>query len=90
MRITKVDFYGVSDGKFIRYAVIVIDNAIVIRGVKLVRRPDNSILIAMPQRKKINDVYEDIVHPHNAAARQVIEQAVLSAWAAYPIVTTQK
>ncbi len=90
MRVTKIDFYGVSDGKFIRYAVIVIDNAIVIRGVKLVRRPDNSIWIAMPQRKKINDVYEDIVHPHNAEARHIIENAVLSAWAAYPRVVVEK
>ena len=90
MRITKVNFYGTSKGNFIRYAVIVIDGAIVVRGIKLIRKPDTSILVAMPSRKKIDDTHEDIVHPLNAEARQVIERAVLGAWAVFPYVRIEK
>lgn len=81
MKITQVDFYGEERGNFIRYATIVIDGAVVVRGLKLIRRAPASILIAMPSRKKIDDTHEDVVHPANSEARKIIEQAVLEAWA---------
>ena len=90
MRITSVQFYGESRGNFIRYAIIIIDDAIVVRGIKLIHKPDTSILVAMPSRKKMDDTHEDIVHPINTESRQVIEQAVLSAWAAFPRVVVRK
>ena len=80
MKITRVDFYGEERGNFIRYSTIIIDGAVVIRGLKLIRRPDATILIAMPSRKKMDDTHEDMVHPANAEARQIIESAVLDAW----------
>lgn len=78
--VTRVDFYGEERGNFIRYSTIIIDGAVVIRGLKLIRRPDATILIAMPSRKKMDDTHEDMVHPANAEARRVIESAVLDAW----------
>lgn len=80
MKITCVEFYGVERGSFLRYSTITIDGAMVIRGLKLIRRPDATILVAMPQRKRIDDTHEDMVHPANAEARKVIESAVLDAW----------
>lgn len=80
MKITRVDFYGEERGNFLRYSTIIIDGALVVRGIKLIRRPDATILIAMPSRKKMDDTHEDIVHPAGAEARRVIEQAVLDAF----------
>lgn len=90
MKITQVNFYGESRGNFIRYSAIVIDGAVVIRDLKLIRRADNSIMIAMPSRKKLDDSHEETVHPTNAEARQIIERAVLQAWAIFPTVMVEK
>ena len=90
MKISKVEFYGASNGNFIRYAVIVIDGAIVIRGVKLIRRPDNSIMVAMPSRKRLDETHEEICHPVNAESRDMIEHAILSAWSLFPRVVVEK
>mgnify|MGYP000063481748 CR=1 FL=1 len=80
MKITKVEFYGDERGNFLRYSTIEIDHAVVIRGLRLIRRPDTTIMISMPRRKRIDDTYEDVAHPANATARRVIEEAVLNAW----------
>ena len=80
MKITRVDFYGEERGNFLRYSTIIIDGAVVVRGIKLIRRPDTTILVAMPSRKKMDDTHEDMVHPANAEARQIIESAVLGAF----------
>jgi stage V sporulation protein G len=90
MKITKVEFFGEQRGNFLRYAVIVIDSALVIRGIKIIQRPDTTILIAMPSRKKIDETHEDIVHPINSEARDVIEKAVLLAWSKYPRAVVEK
>lgn len=90
MIITQVSFYGEQRGHFLRYCVIVIDAAIVIRGVKIIQRPDKSILIAMPSRKRVDDTYEDVVHPLNSDSRKIIEDAVLSAWSIFPRVVAEK
>ena len=90
MRISKVEFYGHGHGNFIRYAVIVVDGGIVVRGVKLIQRPDSTIMVAMPTRKKLDESYEEICHPVNAEAREIIERAVLAAWAKFPRVSVDK
>jgi DNA-binding cell septation regulator SpoVG len=90
MKITSVDFYGAGRGNFLRYAAIVIDGAIVLRGIKLIERPDRSILIAMPSQKKIDDTHEEIAHPVNHEARKALELAVLTAWATFPRVVVEK
>ena len=90
MKITQVDFYGLARGNFIRYASIVIDGAVVVRGLKLIRRRDGSILIAMPTLKKLDETYEEIAHPTSPESRQIIESAVLSAWSVFPCVVVEK
>ena len=80
MKITRVGFYGEGRGNFLCYSTIIIDGAVVVRGIKLIRRPDTTILVAMPSRKKMDDTHEDMVHPANAEARKIIEDAVLDAW----------
>jgi stage V sporulation protein G len=90
MKITSVNFYGEERGNFIRYSAIVVDGAIVIRDLKLIRRSDNTIMIAMPSKKLINESHEETVHPTNSASRKIIEEAVLGAWAKFPRVTIEK
>ncbi len=84
MRVTSVDFFGNTNGNFLRYAIIVVDDNIVIRGIKLIHRPDGKIMVAMPSRKKIDNTHEDIVHPINSQCREIIETAILSAWEKFP------
>lgn len=90
MKITSVAFYGESRGNFIRYSAIVIDGAVVVRDLKLIRRPDNSIMIAMPSKKRLDETHEETVHPTNSTARKIIEEAILGAWDKFPAVTTEK
>lgn len=90
MKITRVEFFGERHGNFLRYAVVVIDSALVIRGIKLIQRPDKTILVAMPNRKKMDDTYEDIVHPLNSESRRTIEQAILQAWSIFPRAVLEK
>lgn len=90
MRITKVEFYGTSRDNFLRYAVIVLDNCMVVRGLKLIRRPDDSIFVAMPSRKKTDDTYEDVIHPINTETRRIMEKTVLAAWDVFPYAGVKK
>ena len=90
MKVTRVLFYGEPRGNFLRYSTIVVDSDLVICGIKLINRTDGTILVAMPERKKIDDTYEEIVRPVNKESRKIIEDAVLSAWATFPRVLIEK
>jgi DNA-binding cell septation regulator SpoVG len=83
MKITRVEFFGEPKRNFIRYAVIVLDDSLVIRGLKLISRRDGSIFVAMPQIHGLNGP-QDIVYPSGPAARRAIEEAILTAWSKYP------
>jgi DNA-binding cell septation regulator SpoVG len=89
IKITWVEFFGESRQNFIRYATIVIDGGLAIKGLKLIRRPDKSILIAMPSRKKIDDTHEDIAYPISQECRDLIELEVLKAWDRLQTATSQ-
>lgn len=70
-------------------ASVVIDNAIVVKGIKVIEGP-NGLFVAMPSKPKKENgevvqengktVYNDIVHPISAEAREVFVKAILDAY----------
>ena len=57
---------------------ITIDDCLAVHDIRIIQGNDR-LFAAMPSRKD-NDVYRDIVHPINAAARQRLEDIILTAY----------
>ena len=84
MRITRVVFTGKPNNDFICYAEIEIDGVFCVRGLKLIRRPNKTIFVAMPSDKKMDGSYINIAFPKTSTARQTILDAVAEAWSVLP------
>jgi stage V sporulation protein G len=61
------------------FASITLDNAFVIRGLKVISG-NNGYFVSMPSRKRKDGTYQDIAHPINNETRKQIEDAVLDAY----------
>lgn len=57
-------------------ASFVIDNAFVVKDVKVIKRKDGSFFVAMPSTY-VNGEFRDICHPVTSRTRELIETAVL-------------
>ena len=57
---------------------ITIDNCLAVHDIRIIQG-NGRLFAAMPSRKD-NDVYRDIVHPITAAARQKLEDIILTAY----------
>ncbi len=75
VRIRKVN----AEGKMKAVVSVTIDNAFVVHDVKVVEGT-NGLFVAMPSRKTPEGEFRDIAHPISAAAREVIQSAVLKAY----------
>ena len=60
---------------------ITIDNCLAVHDIRIIQGNDR-LFTAMPSRKD-NDVYRDIVHPITTAARQKLEDIILTAYMAH-------
>lgn len=90
MNVTRVEFYGVHPRReFLAYALIVLDDVLVIKDLKLIQLVGR-VIVAMPSKKKIDNSHEDIIYPLSPAGRELIEQAVLRAWSMFPRVVTER
>lgn len=68
-----------QDGLLKAVANVTIDNMIAIHDIRVIQT-NGRMFIAMPN-KQINDgTYKDIVHPINQAGRDMITEAVISAY----------
>lgn len=76
MNITEVRVTLRDDAKLKAFASIVIDQAFVVRGLKIIEGK-NGLFVAMPSRKRKDGDYQDMVHPVNAEARRQLETVVL-------------
>ena len=81
MDITKVTLRPVAMNKVCAIASIVIDDVFVIHDLRVVNG-DKGVFVAMPSRKLPSGEFRDICHPINSEARQQIQEAVLSEFAA--------
>ena len=75
VRVRKIN----AEGKMKAVVSVTFDDAFVVHDVKVVEGM-NGIFVAMPSRKTPEGEYRDIAHPISAAAREVIQQAVLKAY----------
>jgi stage V sporulation protein G len=75
VRIRKVN----AEGKMKAVVSVTIDNAFVVHDVKVVEGT-NGLFVAMPSRKTPEGEFRDIAHPISAAAREIIQSAVLKAY----------
>ena len=75
VRVRKIN----AEGKMKAVVSVTFDDAFVVHDVKVVEGM-NGIFVAMPSRKTPEGEYRDIAHPISAAAREVIQKAVLKAY----------
>lgn len=68
-RITKLNG---KDSNLRAFATLIIDDAFVINGIKLMESKKGDIFMSMPSRKNTNGEYDDICFPITAEARAEI------------------
>ena len=68
-----------DDNKLKGFASITLENAFVIRGLKIIEGA-SGLFIAMPSRKRKDGTFQDIAHPINMATRQWMENLVVAAY----------
>lgn len=77
MNITDVRLRKVnSDGKMKAIASITIDDAFVVRDIRVIEG-QNGLFVAMPSRKTPDGEFRDIAHPITPEARELIQTAIL-------------
>ncbi len=81
MRITDAKVKKVNGTSRLKaVAEITIEGVFVVHELRVIEG-NNGLFVAMPSRQVGENVYKDIAHPINAETRQVIEDAVLKAYA---------
>ena len=79
MEITEVRLNLRSDEKLKGFANITIDNAFVIRGLKIISG-SKGLFVSMPSKRRPNGTFQDVAHPINKETRDMIENKVLEAY----------
>ena len=80
MNITDVQIEIVHADKLKAYVNIVLDNALVVKNMKVVDLPEKGLMVSMPNWKNKQGSYQDLVHPINSQARKLLEFTVLNAY----------
>lgn len=69
-------------GGFVTYVSIILDNILAVHRLKILKRKgDDTLMLAMPTRERMDGTHEDIFHPISAIARKEFEQQIFSSWA---------
>lgn len=79
MEITEIRITLRDDEKLKAFASITLDNALVIRGLKIIEG-SAGMFIAMPSRQRKDGTYQDVAHPINRETREWLESLVISAY----------
>ena len=79
MQITEVNVFPVNEERLKAYVTITIDNAFVIRDLKVING-NGGLFVAMPSKKRKDGQFKDIAHPLNQETRDIIEKAVFEAY----------
>lgn len=80
MQITDVRVRKVfEEGPMKAIVSVTFDNELALHDVKVINARDKYFVV-MPSRKNPDGTYRDIVHPINAAARNMLENAVINAY----------
>lgn len=76
MNITDVKIFIRDNNQLKAFANIVIDNAFIVRNIKLIEGK-NGLFVAMPSRKMKNGEFQDVAHPINTDVRTNLEQLII-------------
>ena len=79
MKITEVKVFAVNEDRLKAYVSITIDNAFVVRDLKIIQGT-SGLFVAMPSKKRKDGQFRDIAHPLNQETRTMIEDAVFEAF----------
>ena len=79
MNISEIRITLRDDNKLKAFASITLENAFVIRGLKIIEG-SSGLFIAMPSRKRKDGTFQDIAHPINASTRKWMENQVIAAY----------
>jgi stage V sporulation protein G len=75
MEITEVIVRPVTDERLKAYVSMTLDNALVIKDIKIVEGK-NGLFVSMPSRRRKNGKYQDIAHPINTDFRKEVESRI--------------
>ena len=81
MKITEVNVFPVNEERLKAYVSITIDDAFVVRDLKIISGNDG-LFVAMPSKKRKDGQFRDIAHLLNQETRDMIEKAVFDAYEA--------
>ena len=76
IEITEVRVSLRNDEKLKAFVSITLNNAFVIRGLKVIRG-NTGLFVAMPSRKRPDGQHQDLAHPINDSTRKYLTQIVL-------------
>lgn len=79
MEITEIRLTLRNEDKLKAFANVTFDNALVIRGLKVING-NKGFFLSMPSKKRSNGTYQDIAHPVNSEMRRLLEERVLEAY----------
>lgn len=81
MKITdvRIRLVNKADSKLKAVASITIDNSFVVHDIKVIDGNEGEF-IAMPSRKTNDGEYKDIAHPLDTETREIIKNAILTAY----------
>lgn len=79
MEISEIRITLRDDNKLKGFASITLENAFVIRGLKIIEGA-TGLFIAMPSRKRKDGTFQDIAHPINMATRKWMENQIIAAY----------
>ena len=79
MEITEIRISLRDDNKLKAFASITLDNAFVIRGLKVIEGAKGTF-VAMPSRKRPDGTYQDVAHPINNQTRDWMEAQIVKAY----------
>ena len=80
MRVTEVRIRKINHQSKMKAIVsITLNDLFVVHDVRVIEGP-SGLFVAMPSKRTASGEFRDIAHPISSTARQIIEQAVLTAY----------
>ena len=77
MRVTKISVNLAAEGNLVAYVNVVFDDVFIIRGIRVVVKPDGSRLMLMPSRQNRVGEFKDVCHPLTRDFRTRLESLVI-------------
>lgn len=83
LSVTSVKIYPFEAGNIRAYAEITLNDALLIRGIKVLESPHGGLYLGFPAQKGREDKYRDLVEPTNNVLRDHIRRVVIDKYKEY-------